>query len=56
MASGSGHVSSMPHLVIDGNRAVATHHVTAYKQIDGKFPVIRLSASRRELARTAMGW
>ncbi|WP_165815953.1 nuclear transport factor 2 family protein [Kumtagia ephedrae] len=56
MQSGSGHVSSMPHLVIDGDRAVATHHGTLYKQIDGKFPVIRLIASRWEFERRAQGW
>lgn len=56
MESGSGHVSSMPHLVIDGDRAVATHHGTLYKQIDGNFPVIRLIASRWELERRAQGW
>lgn len=56
MASGSGHLSTMPHLVIDGDRAVATHHATTYQQIGGQFPVIRLSASRWEFARTDKGW
>ncbi|MEI5681944.1 nuclear transport factor 2 family protein [Mesorhizobium sp. CGMCC 1.15528] len=56
MESGSGHVSSMPHLVIEGDRAVATHHGTLYKQIDGNFPVIRLVASRWELTRREKGW
>lgn len=56
MQSGSGHVSSMPHLVIDGDRATATHHGTLYKQIDGAFPVIRLIASRWELERREAGW
>jgi hypothetical protein len=56
MESGSGHVSSMPHLVIEGDRAVATHHGTLYKQMDGNFPVIRLIASRWELTRREKGW
>lgn len=56
MQSGSGHVSSMPHVVIDGDRASATHHGTLYKQIDGKFPVIRLVASRWELERRDGAW
>lgn len=56
MQSGSGHVSSMPHVVIDGDRASATHHGTLYKQIDGNFPVIRLIASRWELERREKGW
>lgn len=56
MQSGSGHVSSMPHLVIDGDRATATHHGTLYKQIDGKFPVVRLVASRWELERRDGRW
>lgn len=56
MESGSGHVSSMPHLVIDGDRATGTHHGTLYKQIDGAFPVIRLIASRWEFERRDQGW
>ncbi|MFM0757357.1 nuclear transport factor 2 family protein [Paraburkholderia strydomiana] len=56
MKSGSGHVSSMPHIVIEGDRASATHHATTYKQVDGKFPVIRLLASRWELERRMKGW
>lgn len=56
MRTGSGHVSSMPHLVIDGDRASATHHGTLYKQIDGEFPVVRLVASRWELERREQGW
>ncbi|MEX0407481.1 nuclear transport factor 2 family protein [Aquibium sp. LZ166] len=56
MRTGSGHVSSMPHVVIDGDRASATHHGTLFKQIDGNFPVIRLIASRWELERRESGW
>jgi SnoaL-like protein len=56
MQSGSGHVSSMPHVVIEGDRAVATHHGTLYKQIGREFPVIRLIASRWELTRREAGW
>lgn len=56
MQSGSGHVSSMPHVVIDGDRATATHHGTLYKQINGEFPVVRLIASRWELTRREKGW
>lgn len=56
MRAGSGHVSSMPHIVIDGDRASATHHGTLYKQVDGAFPVIRLIASRWELERREKGW
>lgn len=56
MESGSGHVSSAPHLVIDGDRATGTHHGTLYKQIDGKFPVVRLIASRWEFERREGRW
>ena len=56
MESGSGHVSSAPHLVIDGDRATGTHHGTLYKQIDGKVPVVRLIASRWEFERREGRW
>lgn len=63
------HFAGLPHIVIDGDRAVAT----SYLQIlaadpDGKpfelsahgtskgFRVLRLSANRWELQRTAEGW
>jgi hypothetical protein len=66
---GIGHFAGLPHITIDGDRAVAT----SYLQIlaadpDGKpfelsahgaskgFRVLRLSANRWELQRTPQGW
>ncbi len=54
---GSAHASSLPHVVIDGDRATATHYGTLYAHRDGKFSCIRVIASRWLLVRTeAKGW
>lgn len=56
---GSGHASGMPHVVIDGDRAVATHHATLFAHRDGEFKLIRLTASTWQLIRTpgkGLGW
>lgn len=56
LEAGSGHIASTPHIVIDGDRASATHHGTLFKQIDGEFVVIRLIASRWLLERRKGCW
>jgi ketosteroid isomerase-like protein len=48
--TGSGHISTLPYIVIDGDAASATTYHTLFKCIDGTFPCIRLSASRWEFA------
>jgi len=52
VTAGCGHVSTLPHVVIEGDRAVATCHTMVVQNdgADGYF-VGRLSASRIELAR-----
>jgi hypothetical protein len=52
---GCGHISTMPYVVIDGDRAVATCHTMLVVNSERGFTVARLSASRLELSRTADG-
>ncbi len=55
---GAGHVVSSPHIVVDGDRAVALCHAQLLlrdDEADG-FRVWRLTANRWELARTPEGW
>jgi ketosteroid isomerase-like protein len=55
MAAGAGHVATLPYVVIDGDRAVATGHgMVVIRDKDG-FSVNRLSAMRYELERQADG-
>ncbi|PXA82861.1 nuclear transport factor 2 family protein [Nostoc sp. 3335mG] len=55
VGAGCAHVSTLPHVVIDGDRAVATCHTMLMQHRDGDFFVGRLSASRIELSRRAGG-
>ena len=54
--SGSGHVISMPHIVVDGDTAVATCTSRLYRHAEGNFRVERVTANRWELVRTPQGW
>lgn len=56
VAAGSAHTSTMPHIVLDGDSASATHYAALYKHIDGNFELVRLIASRWLLRRTNEGW
>lgn len=53
--SGCAHVSTLPYVVIDGDRAVATCHTALLRHGDGAFYIARLSASRIQLSRKADG-
>lgn len=53
--AGCGHVQTMPHVVIDGGRAVATCHTMVVQRGADGFFIGRLSASRIELSRNAAG-
>ncbi len=61
VANGCAHMMNLPHVSIDGDRAIAFGyhtlmlHETAASGGDG-FRVWRLSASRWELVRDAQGW
>lgn len=53
--AGCAHMSSLPHVVIDGDRAVATCHTMVPMHGDAGFFIGRLSASRIELERQCDG-
>ena len=55
VAAGCAHVSTMPYIVIDGDRAVATCHTMVNMHGDNGFFIGRLSASRIQLARQSDG-
>jgi hypothetical protein len=56
VAAGCGHVSTLPHIVLDGDNAVATCHTMVVRNDGGDgFFIGRLSASRIELSRQADG-
>jgi uncharacterized protein (TIGR02246 family) len=55
VGAGCAHISTLPYVVIDGDRAVATcHTMVASKREDG-FYIARLSASRLQLSRKEDG-
>lgn len=56
IAGGSAHVTAMPYVVIDGDRAVATAYAQLCRAADGDFRVWRVTATRWELVRTVDGW
>lgn len=51
VAAGCAHMSTAPHVVIDGDLAIATCHTMVAMHGDDGFFIGRLSASRLELAR-----
>ncbi|MCM2251493.1 MAG: nuclear transport factor 2 family protein, partial [Ramlibacter sp.] len=55
--NGSAHACTAPHVVIEGDRATATHYGTLFTRRDGQFVLVRLTASRWELRRfEGKGW
>jgi len=53
---GSAHVTAMPYLVVDGDRAVATAYAQLCRADGENFRVWRVTATRWELVRTRAGW
>ena len=53
--AGCAHMSTLPYVVIDGDRAVATCHTMVPMHGENGFFIGRLSASRIELARQSDG-
>ena len=55
---GSAHLISLPHLAIEGDRAVATCYsqLLRYDRENAVFRVWRATANRWELVRTSDGW
>jgi hypothetical protein len=58
ISSGCAHVLSMPYVVVDGDRAVATSHGRLYRrdELTDSFRVWRVTATRWELIRSEGGW
>jgi hypothetical protein len=53
VTAGMGHIGTLPYVVIDGDRAVATGHAMVVLRDGDGFRISRLSAARYELARNA---
>lgn len=55
---GCAHTSTLPHVIVKGDKATATCHTVLLRHAeDGDFYISRVSASRLELSRTpAGGW
>lgn len=54
--NGCAHVMSLPHLVVDGDTAVATGYSTVFVKRGDRWVGERVSANRWEFVRTAVGW
>ena len=52
---GCAHMSTLPYVLVDGDRATATCHTMVPVHADGGFVIARLSASRLELERERDG-
>lgn len=53
---GCAHMSTLPHVVVKGDKAIATCHTALLRHAeDGSFYIFRVSASRLELSRTSAG-
>ncbi|GLR67179.1 hypothetical protein GCM10010909_18600 [Acidocella aquatica] len=55
VASGCAHMSTLPHVLIEGDKAVATCHTMVSMHGPDGFYIGRLSASRRQLTRQEGG-
>jgi ketosteroid isomerase-like protein len=55
VAAGCAHISTLPYVIIDGDRAVATCHTMVNMHGENGFFIGRLSASRIQLARQPDG-
>jgi ketosteroid isomerase-like protein len=56
LASGCAHVLTAPHVVVDGDTAVATCYSLLHQRRTDGYAVTRVSSNRWELQRTAEGW
>ena len=53
---GAGHVIGLPHIVLNGDRAVATSYSRLYRYDGENFRAWRVAANRWEFVRTSEGW
>jgi hypothetical protein len=56
VAAGLAHIGSLPHVVVDGDLATATHYSTLYAYQEETFRCLRVVASRWTFVRTSEGW
>lgn len=56
IAHGVAHVLGVPHIVIDGDRAVATCYSRVFRHHEGGYEAWRVAVNRWELVRTSAGW
>jgi hypothetical protein len=56
IAEGAAHVVGVPHVRVNGHRAVATCYSRVFRYVDGSFEVWRVAVNRWELVRTPEGW
>ena len=56
IAEGAAHVVGVPHIRVNGHRAVATCYSRVFRYVDGSFEVWRVAVNRWELVRTPEGW
>lgn len=53
---GAAHVIGLPHVELDGDRAVGTSYSRLYRREGDNFRVWRVGANRWEFVRTEAGW
>jgi uncharacterized protein (TIGR02246 family) len=53
--AGCAHISTLPYVVLDGDRASATCHTAVFSHKEDGFFIFRLSASRLEFSRKSDG-
>jgi hypothetical protein len=53
---GSAHVTALPYVTVDGDRAVATAYAQLCRADGDNFRVWRVTATRWEFVRTSAGW
>ncbi|MFC3172698.1 nuclear transport factor 2 family protein [Novosphingobium bradum] len=53
---GAAHIGSLPHVELEGDRAIATNYNLIYGRKDGEPVLLRLSISRIYLSRGSQGW
>jgi len=56
VTNGSGHVNSIPHVIVEGDRARATNFSTLFMWKDNEFILERLAAVRWDLVRDQGRW
>lgn len=56
IANGAAHVLGVPHVVVDGDRAVATNYSRVFRHTAEGFETWRVAANRWDLVRTPEGW